>query len=48
MNKFILLLQNGVYSHEYMDGQEKSNESSLSAKKINYSHLNMDDITDAG
>ena len=48
MNKFILLLQNGVCSHEYMDGQEKSNESSLSAKKINYSHLNMEDITDAG
>ena len=46
-NKFILLLQKGVYPYEYVDGGEIFNEI-LSPKKENfYSHLNMEDITDA-
>ena len=44
--KFILLLRKGVYPHEYMDDQEKINETSLTAKEKLYSNLNMDDITD--
>ena len=47
INKFILLLRKGVYPYEYMDDQEKFNETSLPEKKIFYSHLNMEDITDA-
>ena len=33
-NKFILLLQKGVYSYEYMDDWEKFNEISLSEKRF--------------
>ena len=33
-NKFILLLQNGVYPNEYMDDQEKSNATTLREKWI--------------
>ena len=46
-NKFILLLRKGVYPYEYMDDWEKLNETSLSEKEDIYSHLNMEDITDA-
>ena len=46
-NNFILLLQKGVYPNEYMDGWEKFNETSLPEKEDFYSHLNMEDITDA-
>ena len=44
-NKFILLLQKGVYPYEYMDDWEKFNETSLPEKEDIYSHLNMEDIT---
>ena len=47
INKFILLLQKGVYPYEYMDDWEKFNETSLPEKKKNYNNLNMKDITDA-
>ena len=47
-NKFVLLLQKGVYSYEYMDDWEKINEISLPENEDFYSHLNMEDITDAG
>ena len=33
-NKFILLLQKGVYLYEYIDKWEKFNETSLPKKKI--------------
>ena len=33
-NKFILLLQKGVYPNEYMDDQEKSNATTLRKKWI--------------
>ena len=46
-NKFILLLQKGVYPYEYMDDWEKFNETSLPEKQHFYSHLNMEDVTDA-
>ena len=45
-NKFILLLQIGVYPYEYMHDWEKFSESSLSEKEEFCSHLNMEDITD--
>ena len=47
INKFILLLQKGVYPYEYMDDWEKFNEASLPEKEDFYSHLNIEDITDA-
>ena len=37
----------GTYHYEYMDGWEKTNETSLRKKGEFYSNLNMDDITDA-
>ena len=46
-NKFILLLQKGVYPYEYMDDWEKFSEISLPEKEDFYSHLNMENITDA-
>ena len=46
-NKFIRLLQKCVYSYEYMDGCEKFCETLLPEKEDFYSHLNMEDITDA-
>ena len=36
-----------VYPYEYMDNWEKFNETLLPEKKDFYSHLNMEDITDA-
>ena len=41
------MLQEGVYPYEYMDGWEKFNEISLPEKEDFYSHLDMEDITDA-
>ena len=46
-NKFILLLQKGVYPYEYMDYWEKFNETSLPEKECFYIDLNMEYITDA-
>ena len=46
-DKFILLLQKGVYPYEYMDDWVKFNEKSLSEKGNFYNHLNKEDITDA-
>ena len=37
----------GVDLYEYMDDCEKFNETSLPEKEDFYSHLNMEDITDA-
>ena len=42
-----MLLQQGVYPYEYMDDWEKFNEALLPEKEDFYSHLNMEDITDA-
>ena len=46
LNKFVLLLRNGVYLYEYMDSWERFNETSLLPKKDFYSELNLEDITD--
>ena len=45
--KFILLSQKGVYLYEYMDDWEEFNDISLPENEDFYSHLNMEDITDA-
>ena len=46
-NKFILLLQKGVYPFEYMNDWGKFSETSLPEKEDLFSHLDMKDITDA-
>ena len=46
-NKFILLLQKGIYPYKHMDDLEKFNETLLLEIKDFYSHLNVEDITDA-
>ena len=46
LNKFILLLRNGVYPYEYMGNWEKFNETSFPDKEAFHSNLNMEDITD--
>ena len=43
INKFILLLQKGVYSYEYMDDWEKLNENLLPEEEEFY----MENITDS-
>ena len=40
-------MQKGIYAHEYMDDEEKFNETLLPEKKGFYIHLNLEDITDA-
>ena len=47
INRFILLLPKVVYPYEYIDNCEKFSENSLTEKDNFYSHLNMEDITDA-
>ena len=46
-NKFILLLRKCVYPYEDMDDWENFNKASLPEKEGFYSHLNMEDVTDA-
>ena len=46
-NKYILSLWKGIYPYEYTDNSGKLNETALSEKNKSYSHLNMEDITDA-
>ena len=41
------MLQKDVYPYEYMDDWEKFNKTLLPEKEDFYSHLNMEDITDA-
>ena len=41
------MLQKGVYLYKYVDYWEKLNETSLLEKEDFYSHLDMEDITDA-
>ena len=45
--KFILFLQKGVYPYEYIDDWKKFNQTSLPGKEDFFSHLNMEDSTDA-
>ena len=46
INKFILLLRNGVYPYEYMDSWGRFDETSLPNKEDFYSSLNIEEITD--
>ena len=46
INKFTLLLRKAVYPCEYIEEQEKSNETSLSEKEEFYSNLNIEYIAD--
>ena len=41
------MLRKGVSPYEYIDNWEKFNETSSPEKEDFYSHLNMEDITDA-
>ena len=45
--KFLLLLRKVVQPYEYIDDWEKFNEILLFEKEDFYSHLNMEDISDA-
>ena len=47
INKFILLLREGVYPYGYMNDWEKFNELSILEKEEFYSKLNIEDVTDA-
>ena len=47
INKFVLLLREGVYPYEYIEDEDKFNETTLPKKETNYSKLNMEDITNA-
>ena len=42
-----MLLRQGVYPYEYIDGWEKFNETTLPEKEKFYSNLIMEDITNA-
>ena len=44
--KFVSLLRKDVYPYEYMDSWERFDEISLPDKKIFYSELNLEGITD--
>ena len=46
LNKSVLLIRKGVYPYEYIDSQERYNETSLPDKTPFYSKLNLEDITD--
>ena len=46
INKFVLLLRNGVYPYEKINDWEKFNETTLFKKEEFYSSLSMEDITD--
>ena len=46
LNKFNLLLKKGIYPYEYMESQKRFNDTSLPPKKIFYSELNLEDISD--
>ena len=41
------MLPKGVYPYDYIDDWEKFDQTSLPEKEDFYSHLNMEDITDA-
>ena len=44
INKFIMLLRNGVYPYEYMDGWNKFNEELMPSKELFYSNLTLENI----
>ena len=46
INIFPFLLRKAVYPYEYMNDQEKFNETELSKKEEFYINLNLEDIAD--
>ena len=46
INKFMILLRKGVYPYEYMDEWNKFDEKELPSKRLFYSSLTMEDISD--
>ena len=46
LNKFILLLRQGVYPYQYIDSWEKFDETRLPPKEAFYSNLNLEVISD--
>ena len=46
LNKFVMLLQKGVYPYEYMDGWDKFNEKIIPSKESFYSNLTLENITE--
>ena len=46
LNKFVLLLEKGVYPYEYMASWQRFNETSLPPKESFYNELNLEGITD--
>ena len=46
INKFILLLKKRVYPYEYTDSWERFNKTTLPNKKVFYSELYFENITD--
>ena len=46
INIFLFLLRKAVYPYEYMNDQEKFNETELSKKEEFYINLNLEDIAD--
>ena len=47
LDKFLLLLEKGVYPYEYMDSWEKFDETSVPPKEDFYSELNEERVSDA-
>ena len=47
LDKFLLLLENGVDAYEYMDSWEKFDETSVPPKEDFYSELNKERVSDA-
>ena len=45
-NKFVLLLKKGFYPYKYMDIWKRFDETSLPDKKVFYSELHLEDITE--
>ena len=41
-----MLLRKGVYPYEYMDSRVKFDETTLPAKEVFYSKLNLENISD--
>ena len=46
LNKFILLLEKGVYPYEDMDNWRKFDETTLPPKETFYSNLDLENISD--
>ena len=46
LNRFVLLLRKVADPYEYMNSQEKFDESTLPPKESFYSNLNLEDISD--